>query len=1011
MSTGVSFSGLSSGIDSGQIIEQLLAIDRRPAVLLENQNAIEQFKLRVLQQINTDLLAVKTSADSLSDGSAFDVFKTTSSDTDLVTASTSGSAASGSFTVEVLSLAQAQSRSSQSFSSDTEDLGLSGEIVINGKTISISTGDSLIDIQGAINTADVGVTAQILQVSDTDNRMILTSKTTGSDGFSLLDASTTDVLQSLGFMSSGTSIKNSISGGGQTDQFTSGTTSIATLLGLSGSLSGDVTIGDKTVTIDLATMSLSDVKDAIDAAGPGGVTTSIVTEEEEDGTNRFRLRIDGTTTFIDDSNVLEAIGLLEGIAGVTQAVAEVQTASVGNTTNGSDPIDSNTKFADVFGASVSNGDTLSISGTDREGNAVSGSFTINNVNSDRIQDVLDEIEAVFGAGVTASVNSEGQIEVADDTTGESQLTVSLASNNEGGGSLTFGTFSASTHGQDAQTTEVVAGQDALFRVNGVSLTRSTNTITDALEGVNLNLVKAEVGTSVTVSITQDTAAIRSSIQSMVDNFNTASTLISDQFVFNEQLQRSGPLSGDVTLLTLQSQLRSLVINPVTGLTSDENSLSIFGIAFNREGLLEIDGAKLDAALADDLLKIKNVLTESATTSDSDIEFVFQTKETVAGTYDVNITVAPEQGDVTGTTDISGGIASDSTITITDVISGKSDTIDLLAGDTTDDVVDKINTVLGSTVAEVRTGSLVNTTDGVAVITGATTFDNIFGAGVVAGDTIDIQGTLHNNERVIGTFTITDPTTQTVDDLLAKIRSVFGGSVSTSVDANGQIQITDSEIGNSSLTLVLIERKEGGGELNFGQFDTTEEGRFAMSIQATNEGGAVRLTSDAYGLDAGFTIAQTTDELGIADNEFLGVDVEGTINGESTTGDGRVLTGDTDNANSEGLAIRVTLTAAQLLAQGQVQGTIKVIQGVASALSRTLAAMTDSVDGLIATREGAIEDTIQANVEQIERLEARLLVKRSTLQRQFTVMEITLAKLNSMGSFLGSQLASLSAQSR
>ena len=1009
MSAGISFAGLSSGIDSGQIIEQLLAIDRRPAVLLENQNAIEQFKLQVLQQINRDLLAVKTSAESLSDGSAFDAFTTTSSNTDLVTASASGSSA-GSFSVEVLSLAQAQSRSSQSFSSITEDLGLSGEIVINGQTISIASGDSLVDIQGAIIAADVGVTAQILKVSETDNRMILTSTTTGSEGFSLLDASLTDVLQSLGFTGSGTSIKNSVSGGGQTDQFTSGTTVLGTLLGLTGSLSGNVTIGNKTVAIDLATMSLSDVKDAIDAAAPAGVTTSIVAEEEDDGSTRFRLQIDGTTTFLDDNNVLEAIGLLEGISGVTSAFAEVQTANVGNTTNGSDPIESNTMFKDLFGSSVSNGDTISISGTDGDGNDVSGTFTVSNVNSDRIQDLLDEIETVFG-GVTASVNSEGQIEVTDDTAGESLLSVSLSANNEGGGNLTFGTFFSSTLGQDAQTTEVVVGQDAVFRVNGVSLTRSTNTITDALEGITLNLISAEIGTSVTVSVAQDTAAIRSSIQSMVDNFNTASSLISDQFVFNEEFQTSGPLSGDVTLLTLQSQLRSLVIDPITGLSSDENSLSVFGVGFNRDGLLEIDNAKLNAALADDLLKVKNVLAESGSTTDSDIEFVFQTDETVAGSYDVDVTIAPEQGDVTGTTDISAGIAGDTTITITDSISGKSDTIDLLTGDTTDDVVDKINTVLASNVTEVRTGSIVNTTDGFAVITGSTTFDSIFGAGVVADDTIDIQGTLHNNERVTGSFTITDPTTQTVDDLLSEIRSIFGGSVSTTVDANGQIQIADSEIGNSSLTLVLIERNEGGGSLDFGQIETTEEGRFAMGITASDEGGVVRLTSDAYGSDTGFTISQTVDELGIADTEFLGVDIEGTINGESATGDGRVLTGDSGNSTTDGLMIRVTLTPAQLIAQGQDQGTVKIIQGVASQLSRTLSSMTDPIDGLIATREDAIEATIEANIEHIERLEKRLDLKRSTLQRQFTVMETTLAELNSMGSFLGSQLASLSAQTR
>ncbi len=1008
MSTGVSFAGLSSGIDSGQIIEQLIAIDRRPAVLLKNQNAIEELKLQVLQQINTDMLAVKTSADVLSDGSAFDAFSTNSSDTDLVSASVSGSASPGSFSVEVLSLAQAQSRSSQSFSSASEDLGLAGEFVINGQTISISAGDSLVDIQGAINAADVGVAAQILSVSGTDNRMILTSTSTGSEGFSLLDASMTDILQSLGFMGSGTSIKNSVSGGGQTDKLLSGTTDVGTLIGLPSGLSGTVTIGNKNVSIDLSTMSLSDIKDAIDAANPDGVTTSIVNEEEEDGTTSFRLQIEGTTTFLDDNNVLEAIGLLEGISGVTSAVTEVQAASVGNTTNGSDPIDANSNFVDIFGASASNGDTITITGTDRDGNSVSGTFTINNVNNDDIQDMLDEMETVFGGAATASVNSQGQIELTDDTAGDSQLSISLAANNESGGALTFGAFAASIEGQNTQMTEVVAGQDAVFRVNGVSLTRSTNTVTDALEGVTLSLVNAEAGTNVSINVAQDTSSIKGSIQSLVDNFNTASSLISDQFVFNEELQTSGPLSGDATLLTLQSQLRSLVLDPVTGLASDENSLTLFGVSFNRDGLLEIDSTTLDAALANDLTKIKNVLSESGSTSDTDIEYVFQTADTVAGTYDIDITAAPEQGDITGTTDISTGIASDTTVTITEAISGKSDTIDLLTGDTTDEVVDKINTVLASNVAEVKTGSVVNTTDGITPVTAAMTFDGINGAGVIAGDTIDIQADTHTGERVTGTFTITDPTTQTMDDLLSEIRSVFGGSVSTSVDANGQIQVTDSDIGNSSITLVLMERNEGGGGLDFGQFDTTEEGRFAMSITATNESGAIHLTSDAYGSDAGFTISQSVDELGITNAEYLGVDVAGTINGEAATGDGRVLTGDADNSNTDGLAIRVTLTPAQLIAQGQDQGTVQVVQGVANQLSRTLASMTDPLDGMIATREGAIEATIEANNEQIDRLLERLKLKQSMLQRQFTVMETTLAELNSMGSFLGSQLASLAA---
>ncbi len=552
----------------------------------------------------------------------------------------------------------------------------------------------------------------------------------------------------------------------------------------------------------------------------------------------------------------------------------------------------------------------------------------------------------------------------------------------------------------------MAGQDATFRVNGVTLTRTTNSVSDAIEGLSINLNSAKAGSIATINVARDTASIRTSVQSLVDNYNTAASFISEQFVFNEELQTSGPLSGDSTVLVLQSQLRQTVFNPVTGVDSDKNSLALFGVAFNRDGQLEIDSTRLDDVLAGDLTSLRNVLTASGTSTDSDVEFVFQTDNTVAGTYDVQITTAPEQAEVTGSVDISSGLVNATTITVTDLLSGKSDSIDLAIGDDTDSVVDKLSTVMASNVAEVRTGSIVNTTDGATPVDTNTTFDGIFGAGVVAGDTIDIQGATHSNETVTGTFTISDPTTQTIGDLLSDIRSTFGASVSATVDANGQIVVTDSQIGNSSLTVVLIERNEGGGSLDFGQFDQTEEGRFAMAITASNDAGALKLTSEGYGNAAGFTISQTSNETGITDGDFRGVDVVGTLNGETAAGVGRILTGDSGNATTDGLAVRVTLTPAQLIAQGQDQGSIQIIQGVADQLRRSLEAITDPFEGLVATRQQAIEDTIESNDAQILALEERLELKRSTLQRQFTAMETAIAQLNQLGSFLGAQLAGL-----
>lgn len=1006
MSSGVSFSGLSSGIDTASLVEQLIAIERRPVILLQNQQIREENKLAVLQEINSSLLAAKTSVEALSEPEGFDLFNVSSNDVSIVEVTSTGAATAGSFSVEVLALAQAQTRSSQSFASNTTALGLSGDMIINGKAVTVASDDTLQDIQDSITDVNAGVSAQILQVSESDFRLLITSDTTGTEGFSLLDASSTDLLQGLGFTGTSTAIKNSITGGAQTDQFASSGTAVGSLQGVNTAASGTVTIGDQTVAIDLANDSLLDIKAAIDTAAPTGVTTSIITEEDENGGSVFRLQIDGTTTLVDDGNVLESLGLLAGSSSVDPAVAEVHTTNVANTTDGSTAIDASTRFSDIFGAGVTNGDTITISGTDRDGNAVSGSYTVSNVNSNDIQNLLDEIETVFGSAVTAAVDANGKLTVTDNTAGQSQLSVALSANNEGGGSLNFGTLAVTTEGENAVSREVVAGQDASFRVNGVTLSRSSNTVNDAIEGVALSLNKVAVGTNVSIDISQDTTGIREKVNTFVADYNEAASLISAQFVFDESSETSGPLSGDATLLTLQSQLRQVVSAPVTGLPDNENVLTLFGVSFDRQGQLQVDSAKLDESLSTNFNAFRKVMVASGETSDPNIEFVFQSDDTKAGSYDVNITTAPEQATHTGTTDLTGGLAAAESITITDTLTTRAETIDLTAGDTIDDIVSKINTSLSTSVAEVRTGSVANTTDGAIAISGTTTFDNVFGAGVVADDTIDIQGTLHGGERVSGSFTISDPTTQTIDDFLAEIRSVFGGSISAGIDSNGQIQITDNQVGNSSLTMALIERNEGGGSLDFGTVDVTDEGRFDIGITASNDGGKLKLLADAYGSTTGFTVSQNTGEMGLTDDTYTGVDAVGTINGETTTGSGRVLTGATDSANIAGLSIRVNLTPDQLIAQGSDQGTATIVQGVADQIRRTLTSLTDPFDGLIVTRESAIEDTIEAAQEQVSALESRIALKENTLLKQFTAMETAVAEFNSIGSFLGAQLASL-----
>ncbi|MDP6776709.1 MAG: flagellar hook-associated protein FlgL [Candidatus Latescibacteria bacterium] len=101
------------------------------------------------------------------------------------------------------------------------------------------------------------------------------------------------------------------------------TTAVGTLLGLTSPPSGTVTIGDQTVAIDLATDSLDDIKASIEAAAPTGVTVEIEESADEDATV-YRLRILGTTTAVDDNNVLGTlnIGNVDTTGSLLREVAE-----------------------------------------------------------------------------------------------------------------------------------------------------------------------------------------------------------------------------------------------------------------------------------------------------------------------------------------------------------------------------------------------------------------------------------------------------------------------------------------------------------------------------------------------------------------------------------------------------------------------------------------------------------------------------------------------------------------
>ncbi|MEE3235471.1 MAG: flagellar filament capping protein FliD [Candidatus Latescibacterota bacterium] len=1221
MSQGISFSGLGSGLDTDGIINQLMDIERRPiSRILQRQETLKQQR-GVLGSINSSLQTLQTSAEGLASDSAFSIVSARSEDSQRISVDATNEAAAGSFSVEVLELATARSLSSRSFADLSQSLDLNGGFVVNGKGINITAEDSLLDLRDKVNDAEAGVTAQLLTVSTGDSRLILTADDVGSDGFSIQDASTTNVLQDLGLTSSATSIKNSFYNGARGRHFLNDSDAIGSLLGLSTPPSGTVKINGNEIQIDLSTDSLNsiqakieasvddgvnatvitsevngiersqlviegttsfvddggifenlgvlqeggalsdpvasgaesdaflstsstlgallgldavpsgtvqisgaeidinliedtlvDVQNKINNAAIDGVTASIVisdvNSESDDDSARFRLRIEGATDLNDDGNVLESLGILVGSNSGFESVSQVVTSNVnlmengdlvnptsngavsssfaldtdsigelnGSTVSGNvqiagvsvsldlatdslndirdkinaanidgvvakvnaigpskyaleisgstdihdgddvfsilgivesaSSITAETRFVDILSSGVKAGDTISISGLNNAGDQVFGTFTIAS-NTVKVENLLNSIEQTFGNSVIASVDEGGRIIVRDESSGSSSLALSLEANNEGGGALSLGEMARTTTGVDSRSAELQAGQDAIFRVNGIELGRSSNTVTDAVQGVTLELNQAEKGKLISISVEKDdTSALKDNITSFVDQFNTSLGLINEQLAYDKESETSGPLSGDSTLLSLQSRLRSIVSRQIDGLDDGFNAMVLIGINFDRSGQLEVDEEQLEKVLTENLEEVRKLFVAQGSASDRSVDFVSSNSDTMAGNYSVSISQAASQATVRGDSDFTGSLAEDKTLRIIDKVTGKPAEIVLRAGSTLNDVVSQINTSLSSDVAEVRRGNIGNTTNGATAITEGTVFADILGADVKEGDTIRIDATEHGGNRVSKVFTVDDPASDTVGDLLSEIRASYGGQVSVNIDAEGRIMVTDNRLGDSDLTLTLVEDNQGGGSLNFGSIDVETEGRLALTIKASSNEDRLTIEHGNYGSHNGFSIESDLVEFGISAANFEGLDVQGQINGHDSDGSGRILTGPTGTENIDGLSLRVNIDAEDLTTEGPDQGNISLIFGVGRLLSDELKAMTDVYDGTIKTREDAITDTLDSLDKRIEEFERRVEQKRLMLVGRFASLEGSIANLQSQGNFLSSQLARL-----
>jgi flagellar hook-associated protein 2 len=566
---------------------------------------------------------------------------------------------------------------------------------------------------------------------------------------------------------------------------TSATAAIATMLGVSLPPPSTITINGQTISVDLSIDSLTTIAAKIQAAGG----TAEVVPESVGGKTGYRLVTGGGVgaTTSDGQRTLEALGFVKGGRSAVAQVVQSESA-LGDAANA--PATATTLLTDLSlgggGLGLAAGDTFSIKGTRGDGSAVSVSFTVGS--GDTVQTLLDKINDAtsgFGAGARKAAASlaGGRIVLTDATGGDSQLSVSLTATRAAGGSATLGRMTTLTAGR---ARELVAGTDAKVTIDGVALSRPTNTITDAISGVTLNLLQAEPGTTIDLTVARDGEAIRGSVQAVATAYNALVKFMSDQHAAGQ------PLSNNAALRAAMSSITNTLLAPVTGATGDYTRTAIAGLSLQKDGTLALDASMFDAALARSYADVARLFQTGGTATSSDVSYAFSTDKTKAGTYAVNITTAAKTPSVAGA-GFSGTYADDGapdTMTLTDSTSGASGSIQLANGDTTDVIVNKLNALFAANKMNVTAsangndvvlngtqyGSLATVT--VAYTAGGSDASAQLGiaAGVYAG--VDVQGTIGGKAAIGSGRALTGGTGFDTEGLVVKYSGTATGDMGT-----------------------------------------------------------------------------------------------------------------------------------------------------------------------------------------------------------------------------------------
>ena len=321
-----------------------------------------------------------------------------------------------------------------------------------------------------------------------------------------------------------------------------------------------------------------------------------------------------------------------------------------------------------FGTTVYDSGTDTYTSFTENTDTTSAKITIDSTNSslEGVRDAINDADI----GVNAAIVNDGSgyrlLFSSSETGAENSLEVTVTESGPAGlGQLEFSATATNL-------TQTVAAQDAELTINGLAVSSASNTVDEAIEGVELKLLSTSSGTPVSVGVSRDNPSVKGEINKFITAYNGYIAVINDLTSYNTETLERGVLVGDNTLRSISGRLRG-ELNSAIGGNASLQVLADIGVTTNANGTLALDDSKLDDILSDNAEELASLFSALATATDVDISFDSSTNKTITGTYAVSVTTLATQAQYQGATGLALTIDSNNDtlkIKVDDVQSGE-----------------------------------------------------------------------------------------------------------------------------------------------------------------------------------------------------------------------------------------------------------------------------------------------------------------------------------------------------